>query len=232
MFGFETAATALSTLYMVAGLAACPSPQKVDVDVKLVVKESPYITNVTATQMTQMFQADPDATTSTDGKWMTVGLTKSNLSGQFSANFYSHTNTKTKEACLAVDKVDYVITYTPLVYVASDYKKLGCSYSVTLAHEKRHVNTDKRVIDQFIPDMKNEIQRLVKKMPAQGPYPAAQVQAQQQRILAEVSAVTQPYMDQLIAKRRVEQAKIDTIENYMKETSLCPGQFPNFDGSK
>lgn len=232
MFGFETAGHALSTLFVAAGLSACPPPQKVDVNVRLVVQESPYITNVTAQWLTDNFQSDPDGTLATDGNWMVGGLTKSNLNLHESARFFTHVNTQTKATCLAISSVDYVLTYSPVIYIASDYKHLGCRYSQTLAHEKKHVSTDKRVFEKYIPEMKQEILKLVRKMPPQGPYPADQVDAQKQRILAEIAAVTKPYFDQLVATRRKEQAKIDTLENYKRETALCPGQFPKFDGSK
>lgn len=232
MFGFGTAGHALSTLFVAAGLSVCPPPQKVDVDVKLVVQESPYITNVTSQWLTDNFKNDPDGTLATDGNWMVGGLTKSNLQAQHAARFFTHVNTQTKSTCLAINQVDFVITYSPLIYIASDYKHLGCRYSQTLAHEKKHVSTDKRVLEKYIPQMKQEITKLVKKMPPQGPYAQAQVEAHKQRILGEIAAVTKPYFDQLVITRRTEQAKIDTVENYMRDTALCPGQFPKFDGAK
>ncbi len=231
IFGIDTV-SALSALYMAAGLAACPSPQKVDVDVKMVVTEVPYVTNVTSQWLTDNFKNDPDSTMADEGKWMVGGLTKSNMNGKYQAQFYTHVNNQTGATCLAITSFTYTIEYSPVIYIASDFKSMGCRYSQTLAHEKRHVATDKRVIEKYLPDMKREITRLVKKMPAQGPYPREKVEEQQQRILQDVALVTKPYMDQLIALRRTEQAKIDTVENYKRDTALCPGQFPQFPDAK
>lgn len=219
----------LSSLAILAGLEGqCPPPQKVVVDVKLVVKESPYITDVSSQWLTDNFANDPDGTLSTDGQWMVGGLTKSNISGQFSASFAATTEPVSKNVCLSLRSVNYYITYEPVIYIASDYKHMACRYSQTLAHEKRHVATDKKVINQYIPQLKAHLQKIARGIKSQGPYNNAQAPVEQNRILAELSAATDPLLQRLIATRRAEQAKIDTLENYKRDTALCPGQFPQF----
>ena len=220
-----------SQLIVMASLAACPQPGKVDVQVSLKVEEKPYITNVTSQWLTDNFSNDPDGTLATDGNWMVGGLMKSNLSGAYNAQFSVLSDRKTGQACLAVRSVNYTINYAPQIYVASDYKHLGCRYSQTLAHEKRHVATDKRVFTEFISKMKREIKKYAESLPAQGPYAPAQLPQEQQRILQQIAQSIKVLEGELIAKRRAEQAKIDTIENYTRDTALCPGQFPKFDGS-
>ena len=220
-----------SQLLVMAALSACPQPGKVDVQVTLKVDEKPYITDVTSQWLTDNFGNDPDGTLATDGKWMVGGLMKSNLSGAYNAQFSVLSDRKTGNACLSVRTVTYTINYAPQIYIASDYKHLGCRYSQTMAHEKRHVQTDKRVFNEFIPKMKNQIRKHVESMPAQGPYAPAQLPQEQQRILQQIAQSIKTLEGELIAKRRQEQAKIDTLENYQRDTALCPGQFPKFDGS-
>ena len=55
---------------------------------------------------------------------------------------------------------------------------------------------------------------------------------QKRRVIQQIGAGLAPLWKQFWEERRTKQAQIDTIQNYMRDTALCPGQFPKFDGSK
>jgi hypothetical protein len=228
IFGLD--AVALSTGYILAKLAACPAQGKVDVNVTMQHMQQPYVTGLNSATLTHEFGNDPDSTSSTDGKWMVGGLNKSNIRTQYRAMFSTHSNSKTGDVCFSVKQVDFEITYLNTIYIANDYMRQGCVYSVTLAHEKRHVQTDLRAIKDFMPYAKKIIRDFTQSLPPQGPYSQAQYPLETQRVLQQIATVVQPLEDALNEIRRREQAKIDTIENYKREAALCPGQFPSFDG--
>jgi hypothetical protein len=235
MFGIDP--VSLSAAYILAGVTAagCPPQQPVEVDVQFVRKDSPYITDQTSAQLTQKYGADPDATLATDGNWMVGGVTVvsgEGLSSQTQAQFSSMQNPRSGEVCFVVDKVNYTINYGPQIYIASDFKGLGCRYSVTLMHEKRHVETDVRTITDFIPQMRRDIEKYATGIGPQGPFPASEMQNQTQRVLRQISDGLRPQWDELLALRRKRQAEIDTEARYRRDTALCPGQFPKFDGSR
>jgi hypothetical protein len=231
VLGFDVASL-LAKSFVLAGLSACPMSGKVDVDVKLTVQESPYVTNVTAQWLTDNFKNDPDGTLATDGNWMVGGLTKSNIKGGYSAQFATHENRQTGDICIALKDVTYTIVYAPVVYVASDFAHMGCRYSQILAHEKRHVMTDRHTLTDYIPDIKRQLKKTAEGIPARGPFPRSEAATHQQAILQQLAASVSGIEAQLIQARRSAQAKIDTIENYTRDTAVCPGQFPKFDGSR
>lgn len=230
-----TAALHLSKFFILAGLSACPGAQNVNVDIHMDKQDSPYVTNLTSQQLTQNFGHDMTSTMATDGKWMVSGVTvlgPHGLGSQYSVKFAVRRNPATNESCLAVSDVQYTIKYAPVIYIASDYLHLGCRYSATLQPEKRHVDTDVRTITDYIPQMRGVIEDAAEKIGAQGPYPDSDVKSQQDRIIGEIDKAIGPAWKELLQTRQKRQAEIDTLKNYMRDTALCPGQFPKFDGGK
>jgi hypothetical protein len=231
----ETLAPALATIMMLASAPACPTQGAVDVDVRLEKRDSAYITNLTSQQLTAKYGRDPDSTLSTDGHWMVSGVTvvsEGGLTAQTKMSFDIVPNYKNDTACLTVDKVEYTVLYAPKIYIAQDYKDMGCRYSATLMHEKRHVQTDMRTFTDFFPDIAESIRDSVKRIGAQGPFPYPATPDMQKRAMAQINADLKPVFERLVELRRKRQAEIDTEANYLRDTALCPGQFPKFDGAK
>lgn len=227
----ETLSPALTGLLMLAN-AGCPAQGKVDVDVRLDKRDSAYITNLTSQQLTTKYGRDPDSTLSTDGHWMVSGVTvvsEGGLSAQTKMSFNVLPDYKNNTACLTVDKVEYTVQYAPKIFIAQDYKDMGCRYSATLMHEKRHVQTDVRTFSDFFPDIARDT---VQRVGAQGPFPYAAAPDMQKRAMDQINADLKPVFDRLVELRRKRQAEIDTEANYIRDTALCPGQFPKFDGAK
>jgi hypothetical protein len=233
MLGFDP--FTLPVLVLLASTPGCPDQARIDIDVRLQRNESPYITNVDSRELTARYGHDPDSTLSTDGNWMVGGvtvLTDTGLQSQIGLEFTTLTNYKNDTTCFAVTKINYEIQYSPQVYIAQDFKNMGCRYSQVLMHEKRHVQTDIRTITDFIPDMRKKIGALADHLAPQGPYPNAAIQQQQKRLIGEINQALAPVWTELVMLRRKRQAEIDTEANYLRDTGVCPGQFPKFDGSK
>lgn len=230
----ETLTPALAGLLMLAN-GGCPAQGKVDVDVHLDKRDSAYITTLTSQQLTAQYGRDPDSTLSTDGHWMVSGVTvvsEGGLSAQTKMSFNVLPDYKNNTACLTVDKVEYTVQYAPKIFIAQDYKDMGCRYSATLMHEKRHVQTDVRTFSDFFPDIARSIRDTVQRVGAQGPFPYAAAPDMQKRAMEQINADLKPVFSQLVELRRKRQAEIDTEANYIRDTALCPGQFPKFDGTK
>jgi hypothetical protein len=225
--------SAASGLMMLAStLAPCPSQGTVEVKVALENTPPPVSTAMTAQQLTQKFGSDLDTTLSTDGKWMISGLTRSNISSKSNYSFKAIQNTQTGATCFVVDKVNYTIVYAPEIYIASDYKNMGCRYSATMMHEKRHVKIDTNTITDFMPQMEKKIKAAAEALGPQGPYPSAQMETEKQRMMSTVDASLKPIIEELVTLRRQRQGTIDTEADYRRDTAVCPGQFPKFDGGQ
>ena len=235
MIGFDPISTVSAAYMLVAASAACPVQGPVEVEVRLAKTDNAYIATQTSQQLTATYGKNPDTTMATDGLWMVSGVTvvgPENLQGKARAEFKTMTNYKNDTTCFSVSKVEYEIDYSPAIYIASDYKNMGCRYSATLAHEKRHVAADVKTFTDYIPVFRQQIQSFAESQPAQGPLPNAAVENAERGALQKITAAINPYFGQLAELRRKRQAEIDTIQNYERDTALCPGQVPKFDGQK
>lgn len=222
MIGFDP--ISLPALLVLAGMSSggCPNLGTASVDVRLNASEAPLDTSMTHEELTAGFANNPDSTLSTEPGWHLGGLTMSNVEQLFSAHF-QQALFPDGTACFALSDVAIDIVYTPVIYVASDYVSNKCRYTVTLAHEQRHVGTDLRVFNDFTPYLQGNLQAYVNRIGTQGPYDQSQLQAAQDALLEQVQQAAQPYMDQLVEARRQRQAGFDTQTNYERESALCQG---------
>ncbi|MDE1152749.1 MAG: hypothetical protein PW788_09455 [Micavibrio sp.] len=221
----------LHAAYLLAGLSTCPDMGKPEVHVQLNASDPPYYTNMSSADLTAGFSDNPDSTLATDGNWMVGGLTVSDLRGEYTVNFKTLTY-EDGTVCMSVSNVDFEIVYTPVIYIASDFLNKTCKYTVTKAHERLHVGTDLETINDFTPQIEDQLHGYVDTLGSMGPFDAASVNGEQTAITNTIQQDAAPILDELIEVRRQRQGKIDTIENYKRETALCPGEFPNFDGSQ
>jgi hypothetical protein len=231
MIGFDP--LSLSAAYILAGMTAaqCPQQGPVSVEVHLTVNESPYVTNMTAVEMNKSFKGDVNSTLSSD-RWIIDGLTSSKFTSSLSGKYATVTIPRTGETCFALTKITYEITYTPVIYVASDFKGMACRHAVVLNHEKHHKDTAVRTITDYMPDMKRALERVTSNLIPQGPYAQTEVKDRIDALFKQISDAVQPAWEEMNELNRKRQAEIDTEANYRRETAMCPGQFPKFDGSQ
>jgi len=224
IFGFDTTGFLAKGIIM-AGLAACPgAPRNIDVDVQFEHAEAPYVQNLTSQQLTNDFEYDPDSTIATEkGLWEVAGMNQSRFKWLYKLDYQDFTDKKTGNRCFAPKKITFNLTYENTIYIASDSVQKGCRYSVTKAHEQRHVDMDLRVSRQYLPKIKqamsrgaNGIRYLV--------YNKDTAKESVDAFLAPIQAAVDPLLEQMKRERRAKQASIDTPEMYRRDTALCPGQ--------
>jgi hypothetical protein len=224
IFGFDTAGFIAKGIVL-AGLATCPgAPRNIDVDVQFDHVEAPYVKNLSAQQLTSNFEFDPDSTIATEkGLWQVAGMNQSRFKWQYKLDYQQFADKKSNQLCFAPKKITFYLTYENTIYIASDSVQKGCRYSVTKAHEERHVDMDLRVSRQYLGKIKqamsrgtNGIRYLV--------YSENTAKQSVDAFLAPIQAQVDPVLEQMKQERRQKQATIDTPEMYRRDTALCPGQ--------
>lgn len=218
-------------------LASTPAPcppaaPPVDVQVSVVHQEMPVVTDKTSRELTGEFMYDPDATMSTDGHWMIGGLNRADIGGNYSVQYEQRINEQSGTACVAPQKVEYEIVYTSTIYMAKDFRPEGCRYGATMAHQKRHVATDLRILEKHIPNIRAALQKAAGDIGMRGPFTGEQLPTARETITEDIAVAADPAMQALRAERRKRQGEIDTHDNYARDTAACPGQFPKYDGDK
>ncbi len=224
IFGFDTAGFIAKSIVL-AGLATCSgAPRNIDVDVQFDHVEAPYVKNLSAQQLTSNFEFDPDSTIATEkGLWEVAGMNQSRFKWQYQLDYQQFADKKSNQFCFAPKKITFHLAYENTIYIASDSVQKGCRYSVTKAHEERHVDMDLRVSRQYLGKIKQAMSRGTNGIR----YLAYSEDTAQQSVdafLAPIQAQVDPVLEQMKQERRQKQASIDTPEMYRRDTALCPGQ--------
>ena len=223
-------------LFILAGLSTCPQGASPKIDVNIVPKDNPYITNLSAADLTNGFDSKTRTEKTlgeqaSEAKWMTGGLASRTLSSQVSGTFNILENRKSGQACMSFKTLTYTLTHEATIYVAADYKNLGCRYSQTMAHERRHVQFDRLALNRGVPELKRVLSAYARNTGPQGPYAKEHVQQEMQRLFDGAFQAALPVIENIKQDMAQSHARIDNYDNYKKESALCPGQFPDFDAT-
>ena len=221
-------------LFVLAGLATCPQGATPKVDINIVTKDNPYVTNLSAKDLTNGFGSkermqETLGNHAGEAQWMTGGLASRELSSRVSGTFNVLQDRKSGKVCMSFKTLTYTLTHEATIYVASDYKNLGCRYSQTMAHERKHVQFDRLALNQHVPTLKQALASYARSVGPQGPFTEAEISPQMQKQFDGALQATRPVIERIKQTMAESHARIDNYENYKKESALCPGQFPEFD---
>ena len=229
MLGFDP--LSLSAGYILASLtvAECTPQGAPAVSVQVEKGNVSVVGDQTAQQMDSL-RADLDSSANSDGRWMTGGATlvrgmslKEGIDLEFKA-----VPTTPGMACLAVSKVDYTITFAPTIYMAAGLSP--CIYNATLAHEKRHVALDETIIDNNAPVLQQAITDYLASLPPSSPAPESQAESQKTEMMKKIMQAIKGKWGNLSYQVKHAQGQVDTPEDYKRDTSACPGEFPPYGG--
>lgn len=111
------------------------------------------------------------------------------------------------------------------VYVARELPEGTCIHGEVLAHELRHVQTDERLLAEFLPRVEPRVRGELRRI---GTYRASS----QEEAWARLNAVMKPLMQSLMrdfgAERSARQARIDTLLEYRRVSVSCNGELAKY----
>ncbi|MES2318047.1 MAG: hypothetical protein V4631_11200 [Pseudomonadota bacterium] len=127
--------------------------------------------------------------------------------------------------CVA-PKIDVSLYYTPIViYVGSEFEPGTCAYQEILAHEMRHLKT---YLDH-LPKVERTVRKALAKRFDNRPLYARSGQANAS-LKREIDTGWMPYMKRELASVEVQQAEIDTPEEYARLSRVCKGEVQSLIG--
>lgn len=157
-------------------------------------------------------------TGSIDGRRETLGLTVTRA--QYSATLGGPMlqDPVSGYECVA-PKVEVKLNYAPvLIYVGNEFAPGTCAYNVILEHEQRHL---KAYMDNLVRVEKVVRAALEKRFDARPLYaPSGTAQSALQH---EINSIWFPFIKAEFDKGNVEQAKIDTPQEYARLAETCNG---------
>jgi hypothetical protein len=228
------------TLFLAVGLHAKASRADdftqcyqgpVDVEVNLDYVAPQEDVTQTAVQIDAAMRNDANSSLAADRRGVYVGVTKSTLQMHYDFAFGNRVNAARNAACPFVQKATYTFIYHPEVYIASDFLRMACRYGVTVMHEQRHVDAFLQTVNEYMPQMKQELDDYIAHMPQKQPVTAKEaIDDRHQEIMNEVTASLNPLLGQFDEINHQRQAAIDTPENYAHDDAICPDEKPAFPG--
>lgn len=124
--------------------------------------------------------------------------------------------------CLWYDNIDVLLSFQPVIYVASEIKPGSCLYSEVLNHEQKHLDTDLAILALYQERIKDKMNRLLQQTTSHGPYSADIVETVRQNMSNNVNAVIEAIHKELQQERIRRQSEIDTLAEYQRVAKLCP----------
>jgi hypothetical protein len=127
--------------------------------------------------------------------------------------------------CIA-PKIDVELYYTPIViYVGKEFAPGTCAYQEILAHEMRHL----KAYRDHLPKVERTVRKALSARFDNKPLYARSGQASAS-LKREIDTGWMPYMKRELASVEVQQAAIDTPEEYARLSRVCKGEVQSLIG--
>lgn len=211
---------ALSTGYILAGLITCEPQPAPELTFNLQ-NTPPQIDNTQSSR--DLAGLKGNSTSPRYGSEFPIvgGLTASDFKAEFTMNFSKSFAKEGNDACLWIKDAVVTITYTPVVYVASNYRPGSCRYNLTEEHEMMHVGVDTITLKEFMPYIEQVANSGVAQAYSVGPIDREEIDAEQNRLAKKLSTVLQEAIAQLQQARRMRQQQVDSRVEYRRLSTSC-----------
>ena len=124
--------------------------------------------------------------------------------------------------CVIPTSVDVFVGYrNPVIYIDKKLNKDSCIYKVAMRHEQQHQQINVAVLEYYLPTIKLELEKALSVLQAQ-PIEEGQKSSQTaDKLNMKYAEAIRPIINRFQITLRIEQEKLDSRENYIKESKLC-----------
>jgi len=125
--------------------------------------------------------------------------------------------------CFFPTEVNLTLTFKdPVIYIARQIKEGTCAYQVTLRHEQTHEQINVEAFEHYLPLIKDQFIAAVKKYSLMSrPKDDIKTDIVKDSLTKKYLGAINPLLDELSEEINMEQSKLDRIEQYDYEQSLC-----------
>lgn len=221
MMGFLDPAAAMAGLMMISLTQGCPPQQMPLVQMEIVNHPVRYDNTQSSAQLGEI-PIDTNFSKHSKEVFITGGITRGHIQTSSDTSFAKLWEEGTNVSCLWPKAIRLIIEYKPLVYIASEHQPGSCRYDVIMEHEIRHVNTDIMTLNDFLPQLQANVQYAVDSLGVRGPFDDRQSDAVRNEMQEVISSRLRDTLSEMDAVRRTRQQMIDTRQEYMRLSKLCP----------
>jgi hypothetical protein len=129
-------------------------------------------------------------------------------------------NLWSKQGCARYKSIDIEIHLRPQIYVAKEYDTGVCRQAV-LAHELKHVQVDRDVMNKYAAIIAPQVQDIVNRIGALGPFGAESTEAVKAQAAGYVTVATDRIEKAMETELNTRQKDVDSLEEYRYVGSFC-----------
>lgn len=112
----------------------------------------------------------------------------------------------------------------PTIYISRNLVKDSCPYIVALRHEQTHQQINAEILEAYLPKIEQTFLNVVDKNALYIFEKNMDINKVQEDVKARYLRDVNSVMDEVKAAIKKEQSKLDSVENYNYEESLCVGR--------
>lgn len=198
----------------------CPTFEDPDIAIELV--QTPPRLNTDRVQSTLAQMSGDDPTNLSSGQHeVPIGLTVAALSLKSSYNVRTSARRGDPMVCAQIAAFTLRFGFEDTtIYIAHEIPKATCGYNEILAHERRHVETDRLFLEAYKQLLPNLLGDAIRKI---GVIRASSSPMAEQRLHEIIAPYLRDLGASLAQARAKRQAEIDTPEEYRRLTESCAG---------
>ena len=109
----------------------------------------------------------------------------------------------------------------PVIYIAKEFQKDSCLYNVTMRHEQTHQHINQSVLEYYAPIVKERMLNVVQKYSVAGSKKNISLEQAKMSLQKRYMSELKILVEEIRKETAIEQEKLDTVENYIHDESLC-----------
>jgi hypothetical protein len=149
------------------------------------------------------------------------GLMEGTIRIETDASFMLETNQKTGDTCAWFEAVNVSINIDPTIFVAREYPEGSCLHEAIYWHEIKHVNTDRKIVNKYLPRFERAINDYLYHDGIQGPVSERFADRLQEDMMTELTDKIYKVSQAMEAERHERQKALDSREEYDRVMGEC-----------
>jgi hypothetical protein len=126
------------------------------------------------------------------------------------------------DGCVHVDRVDVLLGYKDVtVYIPHEIPQGSCGFDEVVAHEKKHIAVNQRVLDEYVPQIEEKMRDYISRSGVRHQRNTDQALAALNQNLA---SILDEFATTMFTENARRQRLVDSPEEYLRVSSSCNGQ--------
>lgn len=149
------------------------------------------------------------------------GLMEGSIRVETDASFMLESSRQTGQTCAWFDAVNLRIKVDPTVFVAREFPKGSCMHDAIYWHEIKHVNTDRAVVNKYLPEFERVVYDYINQSGVQGPVAESQADQLQERMMDQLTTRINRINKAMEEERHQRQRALDSRSEYDRVMGEC-----------